>query len=262
MRGKRGGGGPPLNLFSFQDIITSVMGILLFVVLMMSLQTQMVADAVVQNSPSEPIPPAIRAASSRQSIAQIESKIHQLRVIMAQSSAETRDRIVKLRTRLQALYDEIRELNDRTFASYQEAIERVKENSVLAEGIKNEQQVLKLRKELEDAKLVRRFRYEVNREFPRQPLIVELDRDGMRVATSPVADDTIVFSGNESIRLTQLRTLLKSFSKESYYVLFVMKPSAMTRGTHQLMLEIEKMGYQYGEDIIPEDWTTMFGESQ
>lgn len=262
MRGKRGSNSTPLSLFSFQDIITSVMGILLFIVLMMALQMKIVANAVAQSSPEDPIPPAIEAAVAKEKVAAQEAEIEQLREILGQSSAQSRDRIVALRARLQSLYDQIGELDERTASSYEEVLDRVKDDKVLADGIRREQDLLKLRKELEEAKLARRLTYIANQDFPKQPLIVELDRNGMRFAPSAGADDTTSLPGNESVRFKQLHALLAGYAPDAYYVLFVMKPSAMTAETRKLIDAVKALGYQHGEDVIPEDWSAVFGETK
>lgn len=263
MRGNRRNSSTPLSLFSFQDIITSVMGILLFVVLMMSLQTKMVADAVGQSSPeSTATPPAIQAMGLKQQIADAEAEIEELRAIADLSKDQARDRIVARTKQLRSLYAEISEVEDRRASLIKEASEGTEDNRVLAAVLSSEQQVLKLRKELDETTMSRRLTYIARQDFDRQALIVQLDKSGMRFAPSPAADDTTYLPGSESVRFKQLKALLAPYPRDKYYVLFVMKPSAMTDATRKLKDDVAKLGYQWGEDLIPEDWTTVFGDAK
>lgn len=266
-RGRRSNASAPVSLFSFQDIITSVMGVLLFVVLLMATQTAVVAEAVVKGSN------AGSGESLSQILAALQGRLDEVRLRMAslgqqvarsQTAGDMTD-VVEARSRLARLYEDIVTSEDalrREFASLQAATGQGERGAeVLALVQERDQKVALLKGELDALRLNKRLTYIARQDYPKQPLVVELAGDSIRFAGSADAEEPAVTLAHSrgAERLTALLTLLGDFSPGDYYVLLVCKPSGVS-AFDGLRSAISERGFNIGTDVIPEDWSVLTGE--
>lgn len=124
----RRGGGPAISLFSFQDIITSVMGILLFIALLLALQLVQAA-ARVQEIATETGPTDDEVRSLEQKKAELEEELQQ----MTQASQDYREispeAAAALRRHVEELAERLREIEERTEKEFARGNQEMREGA-------------------------------------------------------------------------------------------------------------------------------------
>ncbi len=109
----RRGGGPAISLFSFQDIITSVMGILLFVALLLALQLVQAA-ARVQEIATEAGPTDDEIRSLEQKKAELEQELQRMMQASQDYGEISPEATAALRRHVEELAERLREIEERT----------------------------------------------------------------------------------------------------------------------------------------------------
>ncbi len=133
-------GGPAISLFSFQDIITSVMGILLFVALMLALRLKTVASDAVVATQEETVDDEIRELMQRK--ADLEQEFARWKAIMNDLDAVSPAMLSTMRTRIQELEQQLRATEERTEKEFAQHNQDIRDYSQEVASLQNNKRTL------------------------------------------------------------------------------------------------------------------------
>ena len=258
---RKRGGGNPISLFSFQDVMMSVMGILILVTLLMALQlTDSVAAvsavaAADLDEADDPVDPEeksqlqARADRLAREIEQIMQKLEK----EAHLSIDQREVARGLQEVIAEKHRRIRELQQRVRAARQSAESGEEDDKTLDRRlILLRQEANRLRGELADAQLNPKLTYIVQRGEGKSPLIVELRGDRIGVGVPQDQGAATWFRADDQVlRIRQFMAWMKTRDAGSEYFVVILKPSGME--TYQVVLDaIRKAGFDAGTDYVEE----------
>lgn len=250
----------PLSLFSFQDIITTVSGIMLLVMLMLALE-------VVARPAGKPAAPAARdtAAPSTADIERLREEIAQARreaqeaaklnlddaparvERMEQETAKTRDKAARLRAEAEA------SRRSAQTAARAEAQAKQEESRLQAE-------LEALRKRLEDQESLNRVNYTFAKLTNKTPVLVECSAAGIAVRLAGKEPQVLSFVDassphfQSSLRRFQAWARGRNPAREAFIVL--VKPSAS--GYAQEVIDaLKQSGFDVGHEPLEEDRTAV-----
>lgn len=271
MRGRLRAGGASVSFFAFQDIITSVIGIILFVALFLSLFIGMEGGVSTEAD--------VRQAASQEEVAELDSLLADIVTMKARlvDSLSRRDQSTtqadseSLSQELAVLKGQIARMEREAFVPNDEKTERIKtETAQIVSATKEDNaKVEELKKTavaraVEAAALTRKFEeLEVARlkeernkndiwlipdqkDTTKKPLIVIANRDDFVVRT---LDDN--WRQADERRGRDLEVLLKGFSKVDYYVVMYCRPSTF-HILEESLDAIRRLGFDVGYDPIEE----------
>lgn len=259
-RSLRGRNDPPVTLFAFQDVMTSIIGILLFVVMLMALQVSSVADAVGNQTDDGTLRERVRELQNRK--AEAERSLNSEAVIAERARhADGFNGVVRDRERLAKTYAELEQIERDIAARFEDIKRRMdlssSQDSTLSEMIAVQQENERLKGELDLARLNKRLTYIVSKGFEKRPVLIETSASVWRVA-GDANGDTMISLGQPEItkRASALTQVLSNFSPRDFYCLLIVKPSAAA-DINVISAELRRLGFNIGFDAIPEDFTGM-----
>ena len=256
MRGRRTRN-EAFSLFSFQDIITSVTGVVVLVMLLLAvelLQRNIITDTPVrQSSPDD----------SAERVRQLDTQIAQLRQaleagqafaaeIAALPATELAAKESQLQQRVQALTEELHELRASVSRSQSEhAVLSGANGGSMAERLATVQKnVERLREQLESLKDSNRIVYNPNPNAQKAGWLVDLSPGTIRVAepaAKALPHEFPVGPGNAGI--AQFLAWCKSRDKDSEYFVLLIRPQSVPL-YWRVREELEKLGFGLGYDLL------------
>jgi uncharacterized membrane protein len=254
----------PVNLFSFQDIITSLSGIVILLTLMMALE-------LLERPPTEApatAAPAAPAEISEEDLAVLRARlaaVRQARQTRDSASPTARPSAVTLADRFQAATDLSRSLAEELNASAEERRRLEKEEAAartLAEQAKAElerQQAATRAAELEldQVRRDRRLTLIPQAGSSKRPVIVECSAVTIRVARLGGGDRVALFDNDMRGQGKFQDYIRATFAKDQEYMVFMLKPSAFRSGL-QLQERVREMGFAVGYDALEEEYAIGF----
>ena len=258
---RKRGGGNPISLFSFQDVMMSVMGILILVTLLMALQLtgSVAAVSAVAAADLDDVddPVDIEEKSRLQTQAdrlarEIEEVTRKLEK-EALLSVDQREVARGLQEVIAEKHRRIRELQQRVRAARQSAESGEEDDKVLDRRlILLRQEANRLRGELADARLNPKLTYIVQRGEGKSPMIVELRGDRIGVGVPQDQGAAAWFRANDQeLLIRQFTAWMESRDAESEYFVVILKPSGMEM-YGRLLEAIRKAGFDAGTDYVEE----------
>ena len=274
------GGQPTISFFAFQDIITSVIGILLVVTLLLALHLDDPASRSTDETPASAALAAALEAALRE-LAAVQTEIAQLQAMNAAADpAALAAESALLREQTAALEEKNRKLRltsaamagDRSGAAVQADL--AKSRATLeqqraavrilrdqADASREAMAKLEMEAKEREAVLVAEFdRKNVLRLIPersttsKEPVLVLVDGRGVRLQRFDAGETATVRD------LGAFRDALKQFSKLDQYLVYYFKPSAS--GRFEELTEAGKdAGFEIGYDAIPEEFELEFRSS-
>ena len=266
---------PAISFFSFQDIITSITGIMFLVVLILVL--------MILRSPSN----AIRQREMKVSgeIRELEKNLRELRRAAAALNSRTeeqRKRLEELKKlkleslpglksslidKLDAADAEIRLRQDETqhFRSLfrQEKSEARKRQKLLAAdraaSAALESEIRDLTKRIAEEQQLRKklekvLQFVWDRRNPRNPILLVCGEMEITANMLRGPKEQIVFTDSG-----KCLEWCKSQDRNDVYFILLIKPSAFTYAEN-FSAELLKAGFQRGREVLPDDRTVIFGE--
>jgi len=252
--------GTTVSFFSFQDIMTSLSGIMIFIVLLLVLDLTSAAVRQPQFAEARPsrteVLSEIRELSKE--IARIQSRIELLRTRTRQLAATDPDAIEQ---QMQRLRENLRRLASET--SYRDDLQKQKANEFtrVAREVRGlDVEILELAKAKARLEAIGRrgvvFALQ-EREPDRSVVVVECSAREMLVRPlESEAAPLVVRERNCVSRRSSLTTVLKAFPAQNHDLLVVIKPSAFSYG-EDLVHFIKGLGYRVGSEPLEEDRTTV-----
>lgn len=255
-RSKRGSADPPVSLFAFQDVMTSVLAILILTALMLAVEQG--AGVVVSESTA---PERDRLLSRLRAAQAALERAHQDATGRGDRPLE---RLARERVGLQDVYRQIEQIEKALADSYKQLKDSTSDSLVakqIGRVAELEGQVAQKRGELEEVLRNRRLTYIAGQEYGRQPILVELSAPEWRVAMSHDSSEGISLrQADRGDRLESLKGLLAAAPPTGHYILLIIKPSGFPDYIEHGP-SIERLGYRLGKDALPEDWTSVVGSA-
>lgn len=270
----------PVSLFSFQDIITSITGIMFLIVLLLLLV--MLSSHISENSAEN----NELLQTMKQEIAELKEVLYKLQndqqtldqaaaelkkltpaelaaqklalqnqlLILRQKTAQHDSNLVKKQKQLENIQSELRFLQER----YNNT---VSENNKLTASIKNiasENQQLKQRLTMKK----RLIKYSITNRTAKTPLIAEVSADG--IILLDVAGNKIInlqVSNNPTESLRRMEKHLDTLDNQQFYLSTAVKPGGF-KCAIQLLNILKKRQFERGIEILPDDSTTLIGTGE
>jgi hypothetical protein len=273
-RHRRGNTGEnPISLFSFQDILLAVMGLMIFITLIMSLEltkTIMESDEVT----------AQKATQTQADAKDIQKQILQLQAIESQLSSDIAKRVETAREKLkdaQAPKDitttqpiDQPQNVQAAMTQFKFDLEKLK---TLAQEVKEKTQYLSSDKEQIKALLIKseeldksltaaklkldeargnpRISYILQGENARQPILFEISGKTLLIGTPGDSDRTISIPADQ-INEKTITQIVLSFNRKLVFIVLLVKPSGFQH-FRTIMKAVQAAGFESGRDAIEED---------
>ena len=274
------GGQPTISFFAFQDIITSVIGILLVVTLLLALHLDDPASRSTDETPASAALAAALEAALRE-LAAVQTEIAQLQAMNAAADpAALAAESALLREQTAALEEKNRKLRltsaamagDRSGAAVQADLAKSRAT------LEQQRAAVRILRDQADASREAMAKLEMEAKEREAALVAELDRKNVlrlipeRSTTSK--EPVLVLVDGRGVRLQRFdagetatvrdlggfRDALKQFSKLDQYLVYYFKPSAS--GRFEELTEAGKdAGFEIGYDAIPEEFELEFRSS-
>ncbi|MBE6367714.1 MAG: hypothetical protein E7052_07405 [Lentisphaerae bacterium] len=269
----------PVSLFSFQDIITSITGIMFLVVLL--LVVMMLNKHIAQLSEK---PPEIQQLQDE--LSQMKKQLQELQTLhgnldselnelqklspeaLERKLTEERRKIHELRTvwhnkqqMLARLQYQYQEMQDSLRKLKQQQLAEQTRSGQLQNQITETQQQIKI-KELEIKQKERLLKYTIANHGSKQPLLIELNRDGVQIfdiAQQKRYD--LRSSGDAASSIERLPALLGAYSSSQYYFSAAIAPNGFAHAEKLLTL-LKHHNFERGFEILPDNKTSIFEESE
>jgi cell division protein FtsB len=261
---RRGGHDQVVNLFSFQDIVCSVIGMVFFVVLIMALdivETKATGVEAASQLATESEVQALRdrATALREEIAKTESDIERLtsRLNLASGDEEgTLDEVKRLEATLKNLYARIRQDQESLAKMDVEKQQAGKEHQQrLKEMERLSRRADELRAQLKAAQAAPRIAFIIDAHPDNlEPWLLEISDSRLRVASKDGRGTVLEFGGTTSEqRKMRFLAWVSSQSNQTHYFVLLTKPSGV-RLSDEIEKELKTRGFDIGRDLLPEDW--------
>jgi len=233
----------PVSFFSFQDLMTGTIGVMILIALILVLWLTEVVESVEAYVAREPTQESDELATLRSEVMTLELSF-------------ARQTMAQLRLRLRTLYEEIEarkeEIAEKT-AELRTMVEgEYSDESATTESRHLQQQLEQLEATLEERRRSDRLVYIASQSFALQPLLIEMSSGAIRVSGTSDAETVIEFTDEElALRLERALAWLEGFSDEEFYCLLLLKPSGLPL-YEQLRAALVEKGFQIGVDLMPE----------
>jgi hypothetical protein len=257
MARRRGGNSTPISLFSFQDIITSVTGIMILVTMMMTLellQRKVSAPAPQTAKIIDELRPAVdqgdqEIAKLQQQLARDEQTLRELAGIDQNQVRRAMDDLERLTRQLQSdvqtLRGEEAHADSRVRRSEAEKTQRASDAKTLQELT---ERVRKTQRQFEELKSSNRVIYNVSSSASKSAWLVQIGDD--QLLTAPVGKPAAsVFSGSPEARTAEFLRWAASRDPKSEYFMLLVKPGGVA-SFRTLLQGLTSKGFQVGFDLI------------
>ncbi len=252
------------SLFAFQDIMASVIGIVFFVVLIMSMD--IVRQGTEADTPDTAFVGATELARLRGAVAARQEHISEItrairdlsgRISLRAGGDEELLREVKgLHARLVALYAEIEQRNktlDDLSARRKTGLEQSQAAEQEVKRLKA--QVELMHEQLRTTELSPSVPYIVSDELmDREPWLLDVAGTHLRVASKDGTSAVFDFRApSADARRRQFLAWVGSQDPQTHYFVILIKPSGVAEAG-KLAFELKKQRFHLGTDLLPETW--------
>lgn len=275
MRGKLRAGGGTVGFFAFQDIITAVIGIVIFIALLLSLFIGTESDAIRKKRiAAQATPDQIHELSAL--LVEIHQKQSDLAATLSLPIGAPEAELTQLQEWLQTLSAQIENIRKNTpvstdltkkfeldlkaleinLAVQKARLEKIgnEANTIsnINENIQNK--ILELQKAIleEENKINDIWLIPDESITTKRPLLVTISSEAMELRSL----DGILKQSKGN-----LKELLQDFSSLEFYAVFYLKPSAFPRW-EEILDETKNLGFEVGYEPIREDQNINFGKSK
>lgn len=254
-----------VNLFAFQDVMASVIGVLFFVVILMAINiVQSGKTALADAATTE-----ITAQAQRQQatpIDALEAELERLRQEIQRLSQRSRllvggnealareivEANAELRNMLQ-LEEEKRAELERLKQDHAQALSEVQQRKEKVEAFN--QKLNAKQKALKDVQNAPNVTYIIDEKLgSKAPWLVEITAKQVRAAAKDGSSSIITFTDTREAPSTrQFLEWAKAQNSRTHYFVILIKPSGAERA-ETVALGLDALGFSRGTDILPESW--------
>ena len=276
---RKSSGESPVSLFSFQDIITSITGIMFLVVLMLILimltsrpETKRQSSENIQALQSELAELKSKLRQLRSDSQNLSKQLEELKKLSPEEIArlreQNRQQLQQEQAELEKLLQEISRKNQQLKMQQQEVL-------ALEKIIKPRKQIIEnMQKELADITRViaekehqlrqrhRVMKYGIHSNMTKRPVLVELDKNGVRlldIDKQQLTDLRRPGKAQDSLALLALE--LDKYNKDQVYFSVAVKPGGF-KYAMPLLTILKNNNLERGTEILPDDKTSIFEEQQ
>lgn len=266
---------PAISFFSFQDIITSITGIMFLVVIMLVLM-------VLQQNSS---PSRQKSRELQTELTALENELKQLRDSLVQfrrQDEEQNKRIEELKKlRLETLPElkrqrieqlklvdralvRLEETNERILQHQQELVKLKKQKELLIQRNKDrhtdlQQEIAAMDESIrKKEKIYQQFRNVIrfvwSKSTSKHPVLLECS--DTEISVNPIGSKT---KRRTFTNYNDCMVYCRTFPPESTYFILLLKPSAFAYG-EKFSRELQKAGYERGREILPDEQILINGE--
>ena len=260
---KRRGGGSPVSLFSFQDIITGLCGLLILFVLIM------IIDLVIRrDAPDETLP------DSREKIETVEAETEEIRQALAEIERKLaearRKRSLAVSDEQRAKSDEVLSEKDRELANLMAEVKALetrleKAREANEKSRKRLQEMELAKRNLEDSltKLKKRNGITLipERGNLKSPIYIVLGR-GEVLVCAPLDKNPRRTSFMENRLGEGLRSALADFNPNTHTVVVLVRPSGVSMMFRTVSIATDEFHFACGRDALEEDVELSFGDGE
>lgn len=258
MRGRRRRN-QPFSLFSFQDIITAITGIIILLTLILTLDliTRRQSSPVAQSRPSAAdLQASIARAQER--ISELQSQVDRETISLTETASmsdeELRRNLTDLEPQIERIENEISQLQEQEREAI-EQLNQVQATSGMREAdrarlVELGEKIKTTQDKLEDLKRQNRIIYNPSDSMTKQAWLVDLSED--RIVAAPVGRKSrpIEFRGALlSSVATKFLDWARERSKGSNYFVLLVRPSAIDT-FDKVRSGLQSAGYDLGIDLI------------
>jgi hypothetical protein len=276
MRGRLRAGGAAVGFFAFQDIITSVIGIVIFIALLLSLFIGTEADDLRKKRIAELATPE-QLAELDALLVSIRALQNDLGSALSISNSNPQSRIANLEEWLATLISQIETVKQSTPSASSDQ-EKIQADLKALEKLLAEHQAKRdrLQKDLAEAgatnESLQRQIEEIQKAIlaeekkrndiwlipdeaitTKRPVLAIVSSSGFEVKT---LDDS--GKGSSSRNGTDIANLLKPYSTLENYVVFYVRPSAFPNWA-DIRESVQKLGFEIGYEPVREDQNIQLG---
>jgi len=260
---RRRGEATAINLFSFQDIMASVIGMVFIIVLIMAMD---IIDAKsaggagrtpATEAEVEVLSDTLNRLSSEQSqvqtdIGQTTERLH----LASGNEHQALDEVRKIEATLNALYARIRQRQveaSKTENDRRRDIDRY--HRTLEDIERLNRQITDTRTRIREAQSVPRLAFIIDSHAGGlTPWLLEITESRLRVASRDGASAVLEFGGGApGDRLQRFMAWLNSQRPETHYFVLLIKPSGADLA-QELGRRLKQRKFDIGIDLLPEDW--------
>jgi len=249
-----------VSLFSFQDIMASVIGILFFCVLLMALDivNQAPRAASSEDDPETRLMEKVRTAKAALAeFAKHTDGLAQRLDRLSQTDPEAlRKRVQQLQAKLSAKYAALQAAGDTANGAARQAQQRRAELEEKQKELDDlEKRLAAAKAQLDAPGSGPKLSFIIDdREDRLEPWLVEVTATAFRVAERNPRGTFMEFrSKTDNQRLDLFRSWLQTQDNSERYIVILVKPSGAAIA-HSLERELPTLGFQIGVELLPEDW--------
>ena len=266
-----------ISLFSFQDIITSITGIMFLVVLLLVLSL-LSSHLPTGNAADSAERAKLAAEAARlQAAAEVlklnaldsEKQLAELRKLSASElikrSKELQDKLRILQTDEQIFAAELKRLELHINSATEKAEKLIDSGRELTAAIESttrqlaelQQEKSNLQKLLQQQKQL--MKYTIAQSSGKIPLLLEIGADGIQLLNTENMQKNDLRNPDPKKSCDSLQALLSQFDCDQYYFSTAVKPGGFAHAVKVLAI-LKKAGFERGIEIIPDDESSIFQE--
>lgn len=270
-----------ISLFSFQDIITSLTGIMFLVVLLLVLvmltNKKPTAEEVVVDPQSQQLQQQIQQlkaelAALQQDRSTLDEELEKLRQLSPEVlEARKNELYEQLQQTRQAITQEKETLtrNQQQLQAWQQLLadtqqelqkQLQKKDEQLKKQKKVQKQIQKQKEKNQQQSKV--MAYTIERDSFKSPLLMEVSAAGIQLLiVDSQAYHDFRKPDNFEKSLSDAYAFLSTLSSSSYYLTVVVKPEAFEYSS-KIRYELKQKGFSRGMEIMPDNVTSIFEEQK
>ena len=253
----------PVSLFSFQDIITCLSGIMIFLVLMLALQITVRLSTALEDV-AMPEDMTATLDDMRQQAAQLKQQVEEVEetsvVESQQQPLETARKQVELEQQYHQLSKKQMQL-DRKLNEQETQNESLSDevSSRKDEMAKAEKEIKEIEAGIDQIKKDPRVYFIPEKGADKSPVLIECSGSGIRVGELNASDRPRIFTPDSNGKMAFMN-YIKKYSKDRQYFVFMLKPSSEEYAM-LLIAHAKNAGYDVGYDALEEDRVVGFGDN-
>ncbi|MBE6370565.1 MAG: hypothetical protein E7055_00635 [Lentisphaerae bacterium] len=268
-----------VSFFSFQDIITSITGIMFLVVIMLVLMVLQQGPMKVQQKNRE-IQAELTALKKemkqirevlmqlRRQAAEQNRRIEELKKLRIETLPELKEKWIRQLQQIDNSIPKLEEENALVLQAQKEQIDRKKKSEILI--ARNQSRSSELQKQLaalndeirhreEQFNKIRNvIRFVWNKNNPKQPVLLECSGTEISVNSIDKSFPRKTFAMVND-NYADCLAFCRSFPSERVYFVLLLKPSAFSYG-ESLSEALKKAGFERGREILPDEQTLIAAE--
>lgn len=263
--------GVPISLFSFQDVMMSIMGILVLITLMMALdlwRTASVAQAAEEIQPTTVVTgdlPQLEAAEQelRKQYEEAMAMLSGLAGLSGDQKQQIQRRLDEL-AKLQKLVQEIeKKIIDQSAAARAHGSGKQDKQKKLQVIVEMEQRVAQLKAESDELRRNPRITYLIQKQAGQKKAPLLIEWSGRRAGVgSPNPRESAIWIDlpDPAARVQLVMAVVGNYDREAFYVVVLLKPSGFD-SYETLLPIIQKRGYDTGIEMVAEE-ASVLSEAQ